>query len=144
MSDTANLVGESVKRLTFLILISSSSFSAGCFCLGRDKKGEKNKNKTTKNGWFISLHQTSPDSLTKQCPNWDIGTNLGSVTSRGGYCDLNVRFPHLHLRNKWVKTFLVSSLFLERQFSFQTQLHRAGFEMLGAHAKTKMQPSTRS
>lgn len=37
-----------------------------------------------------------------------MSTNLGLGTIRGGYCDLNVRFPHLHLGNKSVKTFLVS------------------------------------
>lgn len=40
--------------------------------------------------------------------NWIISTNLGLGTIRGGDCDLNVCFPHLHLRNKLVKTFLVS------------------------------------
>jgi len=39
-----------------------------------------------------------------------MSTNLGLVTMRGGYGDLSVRFPHLHLRNQLVKTFLVSSL----------------------------------
>jgi len=64
MSETANLLGESVKRLTFLILISSSSFSAGCFCLGRDKKGEKNKNKTTK--MVGSSHCIKPHRIASQ------------------------------------------------------------------------------
>lgn len=69
MSDTANLFCESVKRLTFLILISSSSFSAGCFCLGRDKKGKK-KNKTTK--MVGSFHCIEPHRIAlknSECPN---------------------------------------------------------------------------
>lgn len=39
---------------------------------------------------------------------WPAGTNLRLVTVWGGYCDLDVGFFHLHLRNKVVKTFQVS------------------------------------
>lgn len=38
MNDMASLSGEGVKGLTFLILISSSSFSAGCCCQAVIKK----------------------------------------------------------------------------------------------------------
>lgn len=104
MNDMANLFGESVKWLTFLILISSSSFSAGCCCWAVIKKKKV----------VGSFNYVEPHCITlkKKCeqPNWIISTNLGLVTIRGGYCDLNVRFPHLHLRNKLVKTFLVSRL----------------------------------
>lgn len=104
MNDMANLFGESGKWLTFLILISSSSFSAGCCCVAviKNKKTKKQK---------LLVHLITLNLQKCEQPNWIIGTNLGLVTIRGGYCDLNVRFPHLHLRNKLVKTFLVSRLF---------------------------------
>lgn len=69
---------------------------------GSDKKTKKQK---------LLVHLTMLNLQKCEQPNWIIGTNLGLVTIRGGYCDLNVRFPHLHLRNKLVKTFLVSRLF---------------------------------
>lgn len=99
MNDMANLAGERVKWLTFLILISSSSFSAGCCCWAVIKKKE------------LLVHLTMLNLEKKKSVsnlNWIISTNLGLGTIRGGDCDLNVCFPHLHLRNKLVKTFLVS------------------------------------
>lgn len=91
--------------------------------LGSDKKKKLLVHLTVLNLNVLTLKKSEQ-------PNWIINTNLGLVTIRGGYCDLNVRFPHLHLRNKLVKTFFVS-----RPFSFKTQLHQVGFEMLGEHAK---------
>lgn len=70
--------------------------------LGSDKKKKKKK---------LLVHLTMLNLEKKRSVsnlNWIISTNLGLRTIRGGDCDLNVCFPHLHLRNKLVKTFLVS------------------------------------
>lgn len=68
--------------------------------VGSDKK----KKKVVGSFNSVEPHCISLKKKSEQ-PNCIISTNLGLVTIRGGYCDLNVRFPHLHLRNKLVKTF---------------------------------------
>ena len=114
---------ESEKWLTFLILIRSSGFSAS-FCFAIIKKKERKMIKYCLIEVCLNLHflyiynffffkeqgrrekkKLGREGKRNKRP---AGTNLRLVTVWGGYCDLDVGFFHLHLRNKVVKTFQVS------------------------------------
>lgn len=99
---------ETEKWLTFLILIRSSGFSAS-FCFAIIKKRKKN-DKILAHWSFLrnrGVGEKKKLGRERKRNKWPFGTNLCLVTIWDGYCDLDVGFFHLHLRNKVVKTFLV-------------------------------------
>ena len=133
---------ESEKWLTFLILIRSSGFSASfCFAIIKKKKEENDKILTHWSLFEPSLYiyiyiyiyiyfffkeqgRREKKKLGREGKRnkWPAGTNLCLVTIWGGYCDLDVGFFHLHLRNKVVKTFQVSRFLWMALFPKQPHL----------------------
>lgn len=116
---------ESEKWLTFLILIRSSVFPAS-FCFAIIKKRKKNDKilvhcllePSFKFFFFKEREVEENKKLRKEGKRnkWPTGTNLCLVTIWGGYCDLDVGFFHLHLRNKVVKYFRLVGFYEEHCF----------------------------